>query len=406
MRFLILNQHFPPDQAPTGVMLEVVLQEMMSQGHEVKVLCSAGGDTYCNRHPSTPVDSIPVVRIGAGQRGRSGFPGKLMSYAAYYLRAAARMLNPFERFDRVIALTTPPYLSLLARMGSKIKGADHAHWVMDLYPDVMLAHGIITPGGWKEKILKFLTCVGFGGARCAGVLSLGPDMEIRVRRYLNGNTRSEWIALWGGEVEGADLDEKAKQIREERGWGDKDFVVMYSGNLGLGHLFDEVLEVARGSNLSAGRKEVHFTFHGGGKRRVEIERFQQEAPDAPVELHGYEEKKRLNAHLRSADVHLVSLNPAWDGTMVPSKLQGIFAVGRPVILVGSEDSSIGQWICESGGGWVVRPGDSGDLKKAIQEAGNDDERLKRGRLALEFSKSVFSRESNSKRYAEAFTRDA
>jgi len=36
----------------------------------------------------------------------------------------------------------------------------------------------------------------------------------------------------------------------------------------------------------------------------------------------------------------------WNGTMVPSKLQGIFAAARPVLLVGSHASSIGRWIEE------------------------------------------------------------
>jgi len=231
-------------------------------------------------------------------------------------------------------------------------------------------------------------------------------MDMRVRRYLNHETSSGWIALWGGEVVGNGLDEEANQIRKRRGWNDGDLVVMYSGNMGLGHLFDDALEVAKNTNMSVGKKNVRFTFHGDGKRRVEIERFQQAFPDAPLELHGYEAKERLSAHLRSADVHLVSLNPAWDGTMVPSKLQGIFAVGRPVILIGSKDSSIGQWVTESGGGWIVPPGDPEGLATAICAAENDEERIQRGRAALKFSKSLFSRDTNSRRYAEAFTRGA
>ena len=86
--------------------------------------------------------------------------------------------------DRIVALTTPPYLSLLARFFSKFHGADHAHWVMDLYPDVMEAHGMLKPGGMLNRVLGALTRWGFGGERCACVLSLGPDMA-------NG-----WVAIW------------------------------------------------------------------------------------------------------------------------------------------------------------------------------------------------------------------
>ena len=408
MKLVFLNQYFPPDIAPTGLMLERIAEELIEQGHEVTILCAKGGYASITKAISSKEEEkkYQVLRIGATGFGRETFLGKLVDYAGFYLGAAWKLAFLYPKPERFIALTTPPFLSVIVRLISKIRGGDHASWVMDLYPDVLVAHGIIRSGGWNEKLLKCFTRIGFGGSRCAGVWSLGPDMEPRVARYLKDDTPSEWIALWGKEVEEDDLDEKANQVRNERGWGSNDLVVMYSGNLGLGHSFDEILEVAKSPNPSEGKKKVRFSFHGNGKRRVDIERFQREFPDAPVELHGYEAKERLNSHLRSADVHLVSLNPAWDGTMVPSKLQGIFAVGRPVILIGSKDSSIGQWVTESGGGWIVPPGDPEGLASAITAAGHDEERVKRGQAAMKFSQSAFSRDTNSRRYAEAFARGA
>ena len=100
----------------------------------------------------------------------------------------------------------------------------------------------------------------------------------------------------------------------------------------------------------------------------------------------------------------MSLNPTWDGTMVPSKLQGIFAVGRPVIFIGSEDCAIGQWIKESGGGWVVAPGDVDGLGQVLREAGKENERKIRGDAALRFSSDAFSKDTNVRKYANDFTR--
>ena len=129
-------------------------------------------------------------------------------------------------------------------------------------------------------------------------------------------------------------------------------------------------------------------------------------PEAPVELHDYAPAEELAAHLMTADVHLVSLEPAWSGTMVPSKLQGIFAVGRPVVFVGSRESSIGRWVEESGGGWVVAAGDVDGLRSALEEARDPNVRQARGEAAGRFASECFDRETNVKRVVEVVVGDS
>jgi glycosyltransferase involved in cell wall biosynthesis len=182
--------------------------------------------------------------------------------------------------------------------------------------------------------------------------------------------------------------------RREMGWKDDELVVMYSGNMGLGHRFGEVLEIAR--EKPAG---IRFAFFGRGKRRGEIEAFMAAHPEAAVELHDYAPSEVLGAHLRSADVHLASLAAEWTGTMVPSKLQGIFAAGRPVIFQGDARSSIGRWVEESGGGWVVPPGDAGALARALDEARDATTRATRGAAALAFARANFEQVANARKVA-------
>jgi glycosyltransferase involved in cell wall biosynthesis len=96
-------------------------------------------------------------------------------------------------------------------------------------------------------------------------------------------------------------------------------------------------------------------------------------------------------------VHLASLEPAWDGMMVPSKLQGIFAAGRPVLFTGSRTCSIGRWILESGAGWVCEPGDVEAHLAAMTEALDPDQRTRRGQAAKAFAAEHFSQEKNVNR---------
>lgn len=469
MHLVFLNQYYPPDAAPTGVMLAAVVERLAADGHAVTVICAAGGyagretlNVERNKAEADEEGGPAVLRIRATRFGRGTFVGKLMDYLSYDFGVAWRLLALQPRPDRVVALTTPPYLSVLARVLSKLRGADHAHWVMDLYPDVMVAHGMLREGSRRHRMLAGLARWGFGGKRRAAVLTLGPDMAERLaRRRSNAERRTSqaggrpavWIPLWGtADVEhrtsnvehqtskNEQQDEDGAAMRRQRGWADDELIVMYSGNMGLGHRFGEILEIAVGLDCQAGpfvargagggrdaqdnpedglqsrsapmgtsgrapavtpcRAMTRFVFFGGGKRRGEIEAFVREHPAAAVELHDYAPAEILAAHLRSADVHLASLDAAWTGTMVPSKLQGIFGVGRPVIFVGDAESSIGRWVRESGGGWVVRPGDAEGLRAAIDEARDPQVRESRGRAAKAFADAWFDRETNVRRVAE------
>ena len=118
------------------------------------------------------------------------------------------------------------------------------------------------------------------------------------------------------------------------------------------------------------------------------------------ELMDYVPAEELTSHLLSGDVHLASMEPSWDGTMVPSKLQGSFSVGRPVLFVGSRTCSIGKWILESGGGWGVAPGDLVALQTAMLEGCDAEERTRRGSLAAQFAREHFDVEINAARVAE------
>jgi glycosyltransferase involved in cell wall biosynthesis len=396
MHLVFLNQYYPPDAAPTGVMLQAVAEEFARQGHQVTVLCAAGGYAAGPAvEPGTAEEAdsaIRIVRIGATKFGRGSFVGKLLDYASYYAGVAWRLLWMNPRPERIVALTTPPYLSVLARGMSKIRGADHAHWVMDLYPDVMAAHGMLHGNGIVYQILAALARWGFGGRRCAAVLTLGPDMAERVGK-LRDDGRVEWVPLWGGATV-TDAAAQSLDLRRTRGWGDEELVVMYSGNMGLGHRFGEILEMA------AGAVGFRFAFYGGGKRRGEIAEYARGHPDCGIEVHDYAPPEMLTAHLQSADVHLASLDEEWTGTMVPSKLQGIFAVGRPVVFIGGAESSIGRWVRESGGGWVVRPGDVGGLRTALEEARDPAQRGARGAAALAFAETHFNRAANVTRVVQ------
>ena len=428
MRFVLLNQFYLPDMAPTGQYLHDLARVLVQRGHQVKVICSRrsydGTKTYLSHEI---LDGVEVARLPATGFGRRGFIGKLADYASFYGSLIAALLFERKRPDLILSLTTPPYIGLLAKLAAKRHRCRHAHWIMDLYPDVMSAHGMAR-NGVLIRILQRLTRFQFKGAD--HVIALGPTMADSVARYtrdhatarpqgnrptdrgphdrrttdhgqrtsddlllisepaaLNEQTSTvRWFPLWSNSELLPWPDNEPNPLRAERKWTPDQVVFLYSGNMGLGHRFGEFLEAARRLGGSGPR----WVFAGGGKRKAEVEAVAKSIPESRIDFLGYVPHDKLRAHLCAADVHLVSLDSAWQGFIVPSKLQGSFAVGRPVIYVGGRKCETAVWIQESGGGWVVDENDVEGLLKAIQQALDPVERRKRSNAALQFARKHFN----------------
>jgi glycosyltransferase involved in cell wall biosynthesis len=416
MRFIFINQFYPPDFAPTGRMVKEVAGRLAEEGHEVEVWCSGGSYGPERNHadsalgapdPASPA-GVAVVRIGGLGAGKSAC-GKLVRWLGFYLLVAWRLLGPRGKSDRLVALTTPPFLSVLARMAASRHGARHCHWLMDLYPDALVAHGVCRDGGLAHRALAALARFGMGGRQVGAVVTLGPCMAERARQYTTQAVA--WVPLWaevGSEpvekalhhlLDGADGGDPGhtsqRDLRRERGWRDDELVLLYSGNLGRGHLVTPLLDAALALHRQ-GVRNLRWVFTSHGPRSAEVSIFRKRHPDLPLEFMNPVNPEILATHLMSADIHLASLEPAWCGCMVPSKIQGSFAVGRPVLFVGPPASSPARWIESSGGGWVVDGGDPvSGLVELLRGGGLKDEATRRGANAGEFSRRHFDRATNA-----------
>jgi colanic acid biosynthesis glycosyl transferase WcaI len=197
-----------------------------------------GGERYPARET---LDGVEIHRLPAFGFGRRG-PGRLLDYASFYLLLTGATLFGGPRPDLVLALSTPPYIGLVGSLLRWFRGSVHAHWVMDVYPDVLVAHGM---AGSREPIRRALSALMRVQLKsAAAVLALGPYMQDRLRPYADG-VPLEWIPLWGEGAPGAVPPEDVARMRAERGWTTDDLVMLYSGNMGLGHRFDDFLESAQ-----------------------------------------------------------------------------------------------------------------------------------------------------------------
>jgi colanic acid biosynthesis glycosyl transferase WcaI len=82
------------------------------------------------------------------------------------------------------------------------------------------------------------------------------------------------------------------------------------------------------------------------------------------------------------DVHLISLRPALEGLIVPSKFYGIAAAGRPTIFIGSKNGEIPRILRGAQCGFSVDAGQAEEVSRIIRELADDKETcLRLGRRA-------------------------
>lgn len=315
---------------------------------------------------------------------------KLLRHLVFALLAPWRILR--EQPDRVVFLTQPPFFHCLGAFLCRIAGIPYAVHVMDQYPEVLSASGKLAENGFVSRLLRRL--VGQSYRRAAALVSLGPCMTERlVRDYGIDFGRIAELPNWAFRgIVPVELD--ANRFLREEGLEGK-FVILYSGNLGLGHDVETIAGLIAGL---AERGEVHFLFIGGGRGSEHLRaRFDG---SAQVRFLGFQPRERLAETLSTASIHLVSLRREFTGVMVPSKLYGCLASGRPVLFIGNRASTVATTIEAAGCGVVVENGDVAAAVGSVFSYVNDPAKtLAHGRAARDWYEREGLPEIAAARYA-------
>lgn len=386
MNVLLINQYYPPDRAPTGQYLQDLAQALDAHGHAVTVLCSRRGYEVAWSQAAVDRGSgrIRVLHLPVWSFVRARMLGRIAGDVSFLLLVLRRGLMIRPRPDLVLCLTTPPYLGLLGRFLAHVHGAVHAHWVMDVYPDALEAHGLLKRTAWAYRALEWLARHQWSDSRL--LIALGPRMEDRLR-HLCGRARVATQALWARAAVCRPVDARVvNRMRSERGW-DRKWVLAYSGHLGRGHDLDGLVAALALGHPPGMRMAVPDTPAG----RLLALQLQTRAPSVPIDLLPHAKESELAEHLATADVHLVSVRHGWDGIVVPSKLQGVMAIGRPVLILAPARAEVARWIRESGAGWVEEPDDTTGISLALRSMADHAERERRGAAASALAGRSFDR---------------
>lgn len=175
--------------------------------------------------------------------------------------------------------------------------------------------------------------------------------------------------------------------RTQLGIGAASTVVLFSGTLGGKQGLAVIPAAAR---LLAERPDILFVICGDGVMKPAL---QEAAADlSNVIFMPLQPLGRLADLLGMADIHLLPQSPDAADLVLPSKLSGMLASGRPVVATCQSGTEIAEIVSQCG--LVVAPEDSQELARAVVGlADHKDFRLDLGRRARSLAEARFGRDA-------------
>ncbi len=351
--YVFTNRVYPPVAGATGILLKELAEGLSAGGARVVVITSRGPSGLRLSARET-LNGVELVRVGSSPFTRASHARRALSYAGLYPRFAWEVAK-LGAVDAVVSMTDPPMQVAAVTVGGW-RARKKIHWAQDLYPDLAVELGVLKAGGLAARVLQGVSTAAL--RRQDEVVAVGRCMRQRLLDRGINATSIEVIPNWSP-VEEPPAQEAAS-MRRHLGWG-SDFVALYSGNLGLAHDFETLVKAA--ACLQSGG--MRMVFAGDGPRLDEVRAAM--ASFANVSFIPSRPREELAAFLAAADVHLVTVHPRLGGLVVPSKIYGIMATGRPVVYVGPADSEAAMLLRESGAGLAFENGEAEGVAKALDE---------------------------------------
>jgi len=385
MKVILINQFFHPDEAATSQFLTDLAVELRDRGHEVEVICGRA----CYRPGRVcELAGVAVHRVWSA-RGGAGLAGKAAGYLTFFVAAAARLAS-LPPADAVVVLSTPPMIGLLGLAARRWGHGRFIFWVQDIYPEIAESLGVLRGRPLNLIFQSMMADVYAGSDR---IIVLGADMKQKLSDLYGAAGRVEVVHHWP--LAGWEGDREAE--RRRLGWS-REFVLLYSGNLGRAHeaaTFLSAFEIFSKTNPDA-----RLVVAGEGHGRPEVGAFIRAHPDLKIEMAGPRPREELAGFLAAADIHLASQRPQADGLVVPSKLYGILESGRPLTFVGSPRGEVAALIAQHGFGVRVEPGDAEALAAAWTLLRRDASKSAgMGKAAHGLARGLFSRNSGLSKLA-------
>lgn len=372
MKILIYGINYAPELTGIGKYSGEMAEWLAAAGHEVRVV------TAPPYHPNWRV--FDGYKNGWSRSGGIGEPTvyrcplwvpsqpsgikRVLHLASFALTSLPVMLRQVFWMPDAVFVIAPPFLCapqawLVARL---CRARAWLH-IQDFEVDVAFDLGMLR-GRWLKRIALWLES--FWLRRFDRVSAISENMLAKLDAKGVQASNAVLFPNWS----------RPEEIRRQSGPSpfrkvlnleDDCFVALYSGSMGEKQGLETVLEAA--AEL-VGHPRIRFVMCGDGATKAGL----QQRYDLPnVQWLPLQPLHRLNDLLNLADVHLLPQRADVADLVMPSKLLGMLASGRPVLATADADTQVGRLVSLCG--VLTPPGDHVAFATALLELAGQPVRL-------------------------------
>lgn len=370
-KIVFICQVFYPDTTSTSQLFTGLLEEMAEKDCHVIALCAFpsgfSGDVKALPRRENR-NGIEIRRCGFRIDHKKNLWHRAMGYFGFLAHCGWHLLL-LGRPMLLFGVTNPPFLAQLLWLISMIRRIPYQYMLLDAYPEALVALGMKRKSltarlwFWANKVAY---------RRAEKLVVLGRDMiPILVNNYGISESEIVYVPHWSAvELQQPSPIENSAMLKRVQLEGKH--VVQYSGNMGMWHDINSLVEAA--AHLQDD-PSIHFLFIGNGARLKEAQELSKKIGLDNLTWHDFVPIEQLQDSLSACHVALISLRAGFEGVAVPSKLYGILASGRALIAQVPRESEVAYVLEEEQCGIVVEPGDTQGIADAVRELASDPQRV-------------------------------
>jgi colanic acid biosynthesis glycosyl transferase WcaI len=365
LRILLHGINYSPELTGIGKYTGEMAEWLASRGHQVRVVTAPPyypawrvRSDYSPWKYQVEEGPIKVFRCPLFVPEAPSALSRLIHLLSFMVTSLPVMLGQVL-WQPDVAVTVEPafFCTLTTLLTAKLAGAASWLHVQDFEIDAGFEMGFLPEGGGIARgayRLERWIMRKFGS-----VSTISPRMVTQLEQKGVDRGKALLFPNWV-DISVIHPLERLSALRAKLGLGANKVILLYSGNMGMKQGL-ELLPVL--AQWFAHDPRVHFVFCGDGALRPMLE--QAVAGLSNVTMLPLQPLSALNDLLNAADVHLLPQRADAADLVMPSKLTGMLASGRPVIATAAKGTQVATAI--QGCGIAVEPGDVAGVIEAVSK---------------------------------------
>ncbi|MBU1109749.1 MAG: glycosyltransferase WbuB [Candidatus Riflebacteria bacterium] len=398
MKILIYALNFKPEMVGCGKYNSELADWLTASGHEVRVICAPPyypqwqvqkPFSPLKYHKSTEkVDSRLLENDGDMTRAYTAIrcpiyvpkhptgAKRLLHLSSFAISSLPALLAQISWKPEIIFTVAPTLLyAPFAAVTARLCGAVAWLHIQDFETDAAFEIGLLKHRmvAWVARLFEKTVLTGF-----SIVSSISQNMLHKLHEKGVADGKTYLLPNWVDVNQIKPLTRPSKLKRTLNLAADLQ-ICLFSGNLGTKQGLEMIITAA---SLLKDNSSIHFVICGNGPQRLQLQNASKDLPN--ITFIDLQPPELLNELLNIADIHLLpQLGNAADLVM-PSKLTGMLASGRPVVASAAPGTEIARALHDCG--LISPPGDyqtfADNIRMLVQ---NHELRLQLGNNARRYA---------------------